>query len=216
MSRYNQQNREREGRNREGENNYPRRDDQDREDRGYARFDDYGYGQEDNPQNQQWGRSRARWSSAEGDMGESRYGNDRSGWTGSRGSMGMMGRFGNQGFGDQERQGQSNQGPFSGRGPRNYKRADGRIQEDINERLTQHGSIDATDIEVTVQNGEVTLKGHVENRQAKRMAEEIVDGVSGVKDVTNQIKIQQSQGDSQRAESADNQNAGKGQQRKAS
>jgi osmotically-inducible protein OsmY len=189
MSRYNEQKRGWE---------YPRRDDQDGEDyrysgqqnRGQRRFDDYGDGRQDNPENQQWGRSRARRTGAEGDMIESRYGNDRSGWTGSQGSMGsmgsagMMGRFGSHGFGNQE-------GQFAGRGPRNYKRGDARIQEDINERLTQHGHIDATDIEVTVQNGEVTLKGHVDNRQAKRMAEELVEGISGVKDVTNQIKVQQ-------------------------
>jgi osmotically-inducible protein OsmY len=80
---------------------------------------------------------------------------------------------------------------FAGRGPRGYKRSDGRIEEDINERLTQHGTIDATDIEVSVQNAEVTLSGTVDSRQAKRLAEDIADSVSGVKDVVNQIKIQQ-------------------------
>jgi osmotically-inducible protein OsmY len=122
----------------------------------------------------------------------------------------------NQGRSNQGRsnQGQSTQGQFSGRGPRNYKRGDSRIEEDINERLTQHGTLDATDIEVSVQNGEVTLKGNVDNRQAKRTAEEIAEAVSGVKDVTNQIKVQQSKSENQGRESGAT-DTGKTQQRKA-
>jgi len=108
------------------------------------------------------------------------------------------------------------EGQFAGRGPRNYKRSDNRIEEDINERLTQHGMVDASDIEVTVQNGEVTLRGSVDNRQAKRTAEDIVDSVFGVKDVTNQIKVKQPGDSNQRGENKqDNETTGK-QQRKAS
>src|SRR5688572_4385571 len=44
------------------------------------------------------------------------------------------------------RGGMSTRGNFSGRGPRNYKRSDERIQEDINEQLTRHPMIDATEI----------------------------------------------------------------------
>ena len=81
------------------------------------------------------------------------------------------------------------EGPYVGRGPRNYKRSDGRIEEDINERLTMHPMIDATDIDVRVQNGEVTLCGEVDSRYAKRLAGEIADWVFGVKDVHNQLRI---------------------------
>ena len=81
------------------------------------------------------------------------------------------------------------EGQYAGRGPRGYKRPDSRIEEDINDRLTQHGWIDATDIEVNVQNGEVTLRGHVDTRDAKRMAEDLADSVFGVKEVHNQIRI---------------------------
>ena len=56
------------------------------------------------------------------------------------------------------------EGQFTGRGPRNYRRSDDRIEEDINERLTHHGMVDATDIEVSVQNGEVTMRGSVDSR----------------------------------------------------
>jgi osmotically-inducible protein OsmY len=80
---------------------------------------------------------------------------------------------------------------YAGRGPRNYKRSDERIQEDLNEQLTQHHMIDATDIEVSVHEGEITLRGTVESRQAKRMAEDIADSIFGAKDVKNELRVQQ-------------------------
>src|ERR1044071_1427135 len=58
-------------------------------------------------------------------------------------------------------------GPFAGKGPKNYLRSDERIEEDINERLTEHSMIDASDIEVAVENGEVTLRGYVDRREDK-------------------------------------------------
>jgi len=108
------------------------------------------------------------------------------------------------------------EGQFTGRGPRNYKRSDERIEEDINEQLTRHGRIDATEIEVSVQNGEVTLRGSVDNRQAKRMAEDIADSVSGVKEVTNQIKVRQRGDSGDKGESKHETEATGKQQRKAS
>src|SRR5262245_52431774 len=81
------------------------------------------------------------------------------------------------------------QGPYAGRGPRNYKRSDVRIAEDVNDLLTHHSRIDATDIEVSVQDGEVTLRGFVESRPAKRLAEDIAESVFGVKDIYNQLRI---------------------------
>jgi osmotically-inducible protein OsmY len=80
-------------------------------------------------------------------------------------------------------------GSFSGRGPKNYKRSDERIVEDVCERLTENGELDASDITVQVQNAEVTLTGTVEDRYFKRLAEDIVESVSGVKDIHNQIRI---------------------------
>ena len=101
----------------------------------------------------------------------------------------MNGREGQ--YGNREWQQGNREWQHSGRGPRNYKRSDNRIEEDINDRLTQHGMIDATEVEVTVQNGEVTLRGNVDRREAKRLAEDIAESVFGVKDVNNQIKIKQ-------------------------
>ncbi len=90
-----------------------------------------------------------------------------------------------------EREARRPSGPHVGKGPKNYQRSNERILEDVNERLTRHGDIDATDIEVRVENGEVWLTGMVENRQQKRLAEDVADSVAGVRDVHNELRIQQ-------------------------
>jgi osmotically-inducible protein OsmY len=82
-------------------------------------------------------------------------------------------------------------GPHTGRGPRGYQRSDDRIKDDICERMSQHGQLDASDIEVRVMNGEVTMEGTVTDRQAKRLAEDIVESVSGVREVHNQVRVTQ-------------------------
>jgi hypothetical protein len=82
-------------------------------------------------------------------------------------------------------------GPHTGRGPRNYRRPDSRIREEVNDRLTQHGRIDATHIVVEVKNGEVALKGRADNRQTKRRAEDLAWSVMGVHDVHNQLRIEE-------------------------
>jgi hypothetical protein len=78
---------------------------------------------------------------------------------------------------------------YFGRGPRGYRRSDERIREEVNDRLTWHPDIDASDIEVSVENGEVALTGVVENRRVKRLAADIADDVMGVEDVHNQLKV---------------------------
>src|SRR5439155_21490545 len=83
---------------------------------------------------------------------------------------------------------------FAGRGPRGYQRSADRIREDVSERLTQHPQIDATEIEVVVESGEVILRGMVDNRWVKRMAEDAVESVSGVKDVRNELRVSQDGG----------------------
>ena len=83
-------------------------------------------------------------------------------------------------------------GPYSGRGPRGYRRSDERIHEEVAERLAQHGQIDASDIDVSVDNGEVTLEGTVDSRWVKRLAEDVADSVTGVTDVHNRLRVSES------------------------
>jgi len=81
-------------------------------------------------------------------------------------------------------------GPFAGRGPRGYKRSDDRIREELNDRLTAHGLIDATDIECSVHNGEVTLSGFVDSQDSKLAADIVAEGIQGVlHDVHNHLRI---------------------------
>ncbi|MCL2777783.1 MAG: BON domain-containing protein [Polyangiaceae bacterium] len=80
---------------------------------------------------------------------------------------------------------------FVGRGPKNYVRSDDRIREDVCERLSYHPYVDASDVEVVVRNGEVTLSGIVESWQSKRLAEDVTSDVFGVRDVQNTLRIHQ-------------------------
>ena len=80
-------------------------------------------------------------------------------------------------------------GKFRGRGPKNYRRSDERIREEINDRMTENEWLDASDVEVVVLGGEVTLSGTVDSRYAKRLAEDIADSVSGVGNVQNNLRV---------------------------
>lgn len=80
---------------------------------------------------------------------------------------------------------------YAGRGPKNYRRSDDRIREEICDRLTDDWRIDATDVEVIVNNGQVTLGGSVHSREEKRKAEDLVESVPGVHDVHNTLRVSQ-------------------------
>ncbi|MCZ7574451.1 MAG: BON domain-containing protein [Ardenticatenaceae bacterium] len=80
-------------------------------------------------------------------------------------------------------------GPYTGRGPGGYLHSDGRIRDQVNDRLFRHGQIDASDINASVNNGEVTLEGTVASRRQKRMADDVADSVAGVRDVHNRLQI---------------------------
>lgn len=80
-------------------------------------------------------------------------------------------------------------GAFAGKGPKGWKRSDERIREDVCEALAYHPYIDASDVEVAVADGEVTLTGAVEDRRTKRLVEDVVDDVHGVTDVHNQLRL---------------------------
>ncbi len=84
-------------------------------------------------------------------------------------------------------------GPHSGRGPKNYRRSDDRIKEDVSERLSAESEVDASEIEVEVKNGVVTLAGTVNSRREKRLAEDCCEDAPGVHDVTNQLRVKHKQ-----------------------
>ena len=80
-------------------------------------------------------------------------------------------------------------GDFAGRGPKGYQRSDARINEDVCDRLGDAPDVDATNIEVTTANGEVTLSGLVSDRAQKRRAEDLIEHVSGVREVHNNLRV---------------------------
>lgn len=176
---------------------------------GESDYGDYGYRGESSRGRYMGGMPRGRF------YDESRY-SGRGGRYGSsypereRGYMGGREQYGEERgwldkasdevsswFGDEEAERRREMdarwgGQHRGRGPRNYIRSDDRIKEDINDRLTDYPYIDATDIDVQVKNGEVVLSGNVESRYEKRLAEDITDDISGVKNVENRIRVESS------------------------
>lgn len=78
---------------------------------------------------------------------------------------------------------------FAGRGPSGYRRSDERIREDLNETLTWDRNVDASNIEVGVSEGIVTLSGTVATRRMKRRAEDLADTIRGVEDIHNQLRV---------------------------
>jgi len=180
-----------------------------REDRGWGREErGWGGGRSDDEaeREREWAR---QWGYVEGRGGRGGYERDARGWGygGGYGAGFVGGRSESSGgtpgyeaggWTGQERYGRSSgmgrsamEGPYAGRGPRGYQRSDERIREDVCERMCDCGELDATDIEVRVSNAEVTLQGTVRDRHDKRLAEDLVDQVSGVREVHNQIRVSQ-------------------------
>lgn len=143
-----------------------------------------------NYQDQDYGANTQHWDSArtDRDMRPSRARQDDRDWNSPA--------YRDEGFfGGGSQTNRNWTGPHAGKGPQNYRRSDERIHEDVCERLTMHGQIDATNIDVKVNNGEVTLSGSVDNRQAKRLAEDAIEDVPGVRDINNQLRVTRGQTD---------------------
>ena len=80
-------------------------------------------------------------------------------------------------------------GRHAGRGPKGYRRSDERIRESVSEAMSRDGELDASEIEVSVKDGEVTLDGSVPNRWSKRLAEDLAQAQPGVRDVHNRLRV---------------------------
>jgi hypothetical protein len=168
--------------------------------RGYERDRERGFGRDRDTSGWGGGGYGLSGGGYGGTYGYSAFGGGTSGLTGGYGGGygGYGGGYGQEsgresggrsgyGYGDMYAAG--GRGLHVGRGPKGYQRADGRIEEDVNEMLTRDPDVDASDIEVKVQGGEVTLMGEVGSREEKRRAEDLAEQVSGVRDVHNQIKV---------------------------
>lgn len=92
-------------------------------------------------------------------------------------------------FGDEDAERRRQMDQFRGKGPKGYVRTDERIREDVNDKLSDDSMLDASDIEVTVASGEVTLSGTVSSRLDKRRAEDLAESVSGVNHLQNNLRV---------------------------
>ncbi|WP_051558869.1 BON domain-containing protein [Allorhizobium undicola] len=153
---------------------------------GETGFTDAGYG--DGGERERPYRSRADRYDRSGYRGSE----NRSyapGWAADRGFVDRASDEIASWFGDEQAERRREMDQNRGKGPRGYKRTDARILEDVNDRLSEDAAVDASDIEVQVVEGDVTLSGEVANRYEKRRAEDIADSISGVVNVQNNIRV---------------------------
>jgi hypothetical protein len=140
---------------------------------GHARrFDqsgaEWGQGRRDSGRvNPNWGSGGRDFGTARGSWGERGFDSGGSSWAGSP-------------------RGES----YAGRGPKDYRRSDERIREEVSDRLTDDDRVDASEISIQVQDGTVTLTGTAGDREQKRRAEDIAESISGVQDVINNIRVE--------------------------
>ena len=69
------------------------------------------------------------------------------------------------------------------------RRPDEALAQELLEILTKDPELDSTEIEVEVEGGAVTLRGVVDSSDARLLAEELVESVSGVREVHNNLKV---------------------------
>lgn len=79
--------------------------------------------------------------------------------------------------------------PTAGRYPRGHGRPDERITEEVRDRLTAHSYLDASDIEVSVREQQVALRGRVSDGRAKSLAQDVAKSVAGVHAVRNELRV---------------------------
>jgi osmotically-inducible protein OsmY len=165
-----------------GGSNYGGYEDRDRERRGSDEYPFYGSTNMRNYSGSNYGNYYGRSRNfGQGDP------NERSWWDRTKDEVSSW-------FGDDEaerRRERDMRNSHKGRGPKNYTRSDERIKEDINDRLSDDPWVDASEIDVNVSSGEVTLTGTVNDRSDKRRAEDLAEAVSGVKNVENRIRVGQ-------------------------
>jgi hypothetical protein len=80
-------------------------------------------------------------------------------------------------------------GQHRGKGPKNWKRSDELIHDEVCHALLVAPDVDASDIEVSVTEGQVTLAGTVPDRVSRRRADDVIHDMPGVQQVFNHLKI---------------------------
>ncbi|HYF30927.1 MAG TPA: BON domain-containing protein [Chitinophagaceae bacterium] len=125
--------------------------------------------------------NRGNWQN-QGNRGE-----DRGWWERTRDEVSSW--FGDEDAERRRRMDHVVRGEHKGKGPKDYRRSDDRIREDVCDRLSDDPFIDASGIDVKVDSSEVVLTGTVQRREDKRRAEDLVESISGVTNVQNNLRV---------------------------
>ena len=80
-------------------------------------------------------------------------------------------------------------GEHYGKGPKNWRRTDENIREEVCEALARDRRVDASDIDISVEDGLVLLTGWVNGREEKRQAEDCLEDVLGIHDIRNELHL---------------------------
>lgn len=128
--------------------------------------------------------------------------------TATKPSFGGMGYFGNSDGGGQSFNGAQRLYPgdpsfrahptrevhfpqigMASRMPKNYRRPDERVLDNVCERLAMHPGVDVFDVTVHIEAGVIRLGGTVKDRYERRLVEKITEGVWGVRDIENGVRF---------------------------
>lgn len=76
------------------------------------------------------------------------------------------------------------------RGPRGWVRSDERILDELCERIVR-AAVDASELSVAVEGGEVRLEGDLATREERRVVVDLAERVLGVTAVTADIRVRE-------------------------
>ena len=139
--------------------------------------------------NQQWrGEQRNVYGGDTSNYGNANQGGwDRDWWEKTKDRVASW--FGDDDAERRVRQDRQYSGGHRGKGPRDYQRSAERIREDICDRLYEDDYVDASNIDIKIEGNEVILSGTVRSKEEKRRAEDLVESISGVRNVENRIRV---------------------------
>lgn len=71
-----------------------------------------------------------------------------------------------------------------------YRRTNKVIKEEVCDLLAEAPTVDCSNIDVSVNGGTVTLRGSVKSASNKQQLEDLIEYISGVDEIKNELKVQ--------------------------
>jgi osmotically-inducible protein OsmY len=116
--------------------------------------------------------------------------------SGARGQEGLgfpgEGTWGEEQYTAERREEQGRRGADGG--SRARRRPDESLAQEIREILTKDPELEVTEMAVEVEGGAVTISGVVDDSDARLLAEELVESLSGVREVHNRLRVERQDG----------------------